>query len=186
MNVVTPGLRLVHFSMMLLVLAGVTACSNDNNGNGGSGGSGGSGSFSPASPPADICSLLTLADIQTILPGASAGAPQAGPPDPADYWARDCKWAASDISAQAVELVVFGAKTKNGVQLLKLAARSGTTNTPVSGLGDEAHYWEQDTSDNGLWTISGAYSVDVTAYFITPFPTESQLEPLVRKALGEL
>jgi len=70
---------------------------------------------------------------------------------------------------------------------IKLAAQSGQVNTPVSGLGDEAHYWEDGTNGtNGLWAQKAPYSVDTTNYFIKPFPTADQFKPLVVKALGQL
>lgn len=168
-----------------LVSVLLTACG----GGGGSGGAadGGGGAFSPAQPPSDICSLLTPSDIQTILPGVGPGAEQQTPDTSSlGFWSRDCKWQVSDMSAQSVELVIFGATTAQGLAGIKLAAQSGKINTPVTGLGDEAHYWEQDTTDNGLWAIRGSSSVDVTAYFFTPFPTEAQLHPLVAKVLGEI
>jgi hypothetical protein len=156
-------------------------------GGGGGGDGGGGGGFSPAQPPSDICSLLAPADIQTILPGVGAGAEQQTPDTSSlGFWSRDCKWQVSATAGQSVELVIFGATTAQGLAGIKLAAQTGTVNTSVTGLGDEAHYWEQDTTDNGLWALRGSYSVDVTAYFFTPFPTEAQLQPLVAKALGEI
>ncbi len=57
----------------------------------------------------------------------------------------------------------------------------------MSGVGDEAHYWEESgQGTNGLWALKSPYSVDTTAYFIQPFPTADQFEPLVVKALGQL
>ncbi len=68
-----------------------------------------------------------------------------------------------------------------------IAASSGDVNMTVSGLGTEAHYW-QDTTNNtgGLWAIDGSQSVDITAYFFTPTPPESLFHPLVAKVLGEI
>ena len=144
------------------------------------------GAFKPATPISDVCSLLTTSDVQTIMPGARPGAEQQTP-DTADFgfWSRDCSWDVSDTSVQSIELVIFGATTEQGLAGIKAAAQSGTTNTPVSGLGTEARYWVED-ADNGLWALDGSLSVDITAYFLTPMPTEAQLHPLVGKVLDEI
>jgi hypothetical protein len=48
--------------------------------------------------------------------------------------------------------------------------------------------WVDDPTvgTNGLWALDGSISVDVTAYFWNPIPTEPQLHPLVAKVLGAL
>jgi hypothetical protein len=144
------------------------------------------GTFTPSAPISDVCSLLTISDIQTVMPGARPGVEQATPPtSDLGFWSRDCKWDVSDTSVQAVELVIFGANTEQGLAGIKAAARSGKTNTSVGGLGSEAHYWVDD-SDNGVWAQNGSLSVDVTTYFLTPMPTEGQLHPFVAKVLGEI
>jgi hypothetical protein len=151
------------------------------------GGAGGSTNFVAASPPADVCALLTLTDVQTILPGAGAGAPEPVADTP-DTWSRICKWKASGIAS--VDLVVFGAKTEQGLQALTIMATTGPGNgpkTPVTGLGDRAVYWENSgINTRGLTAQKGSYSADVTAYFVDPAPTQAQLTPLVQQALDHL
>jgi hypothetical protein len=157
---------------------------------GGGGGSGdGGGGFTAASPVANVCGLLTLADVQAVMPGAVAGVEQpTADTTSVGFWSRDCKWEDAVVTSRLMELVIFGATTAQGLAGLKLAAASGDTNTPVSGLGTEAHYWVKDPpiATNGLWARDGSLSVDVTAYFFDPIPTEAQLHPLVAKVLGEL
>lgn len=146
---------------------------------------GGAGSdFTPAPPPVDPCGLLTVADAQMIVPDAQAGVLDPGPPDGPDFWSRDCAWHSAS-TGDSVDLVLFGALSENGLVGIEAAAASGDVNTPVTGLGDEAHYW-QDTPQgtNGVWALSGSVSVDVTAYFVTPFPTADQIRPLVAKGLA--
>jgi hypothetical protein len=149
-------------------------------------GAGGEGGFTPTTPITDVCSLLTLADIQTVLPAARPGAEQLTP-DTSDigFWSRDCNWDVSDTSVEAIELVIFGATTEQGLAGIKAAALSGRTNSPVAGLGEDARYWVDDVT-GGLWAFDGSLSVDITAYFLTPMPTEEQLHPLVAKVLGEI
>lgn len=157
-----------------------------NSGNNAGGTGGGGGAFQPATPISDVCSLLTISDVQTVLPGARPGAEQQTPDTAAyGFWSRDCKWDVSDTSVQSIELVVFGATTEQGLLGIKAAAQSHKTNSSVSGLGTEAHFWAEDT-DNGLWALNGSVSVDITAYFLTPMLTEAQLHPLVAKVLGEI
>jgi len=131
--------------------------------------------------------MLTLSDVQGLFPGAMSGEEQQSPPtEDLGFWSRDCKWEGNPTSV-SIELVVFGATTRDGLAGVKIAASTGTTNTLVSGLGDEAHYWEEEAvGTNGLWALKGSYSVDVTAYFFDPFPPEPLFHPLVEKALGEL
>jgi hypothetical protein len=148
-------------------------------------GGGGGGGFMPATPPADVCAMLTLADVQGLQPSSTAGVEQqTGDNTSLGFWARDCKW---DGGSTSVELVVFGALNAQGLAGIKAAARSGKVlNMAVSGLGTEAHYWQDQMDVSGLWAISGFYSVDVTSYFITPYPAEASFHPLVAKALGQL
>lgn len=146
---------------------------------------GGGGGFTPATPIADVCSLLTLSDIQTVLPGAGPGVEQTGP-DTSDlgFWSRDCKWDVSDTSVESIELVIFGATTEQGLAGITAAAY-GKSSSAVTGLGTDARYWVEDVT-SGLWAFDGSLSVDITAYFLTPMPTEAQLYPLVAKVLGEI
>src|SRR5439155_26643468 len=128
---------------------------------GGKGTSGGpSGNFTAAKPPSGVCSMLTLTDVQGALPGAQDGVEQPTADTSAHgFWTRDCKWD-GPTSATSLELVIFGALTSDGLAGIKLAARTGTTNNPVSGVGDEARYWEQsDVGTNGLWALRSPYSV---------------------------
>lgn len=176
---------------LLLAAIVVTACNGSGGGAGATdgGGSGGSnGSFTPATPPSDVCGMLTLTDVQGVLPNAQPGVEQQSPDTTAQgFWSRDCKWGGGPMSATALELVIFGALTQTGLDGIKIAAQTGTTNTPVGGVGDEAHYWEESAQGtNGLWALKAPYSVDTTAYFLQPFPTADQFKPLVVKAIGQL
>ena len=65
-------------------------------GNSGNGGNtpapagGGGGAFEAAAPVSDVCNLLTISDIQTILPGARPGVEQQTPPtSDLGFWSRD-------------------------------------------------------------------------------------------------
>lgn len=154
----------------------------------GCGGGGAAPAFEPAkAPPADVCSLLTIDDVHTLLPGARVGVEQQTQDlSHLDMWTRECKWDVSDMSAQAVHLYIFGAMTQGGLAALKgMGNNLAMINTPLTGLGAEAHYWQQD-ADNGVWALEGSSSANVTAYSLTPLTTEAQFRPLVAKVLGEL
>ena|SRR5436190_3031976 len=163
----------------------VTACSSGDDGGSATGGGGGSSTFTPGTKPADICALLTLAEVQTVLPTATAGVEEpTGDNTDLGFWADICKY---DAGNQSLELVVFVALTEAGLQGIKLAAASGDVNTPVSGVGTEAHHWEDTASGTGgLWALDSPYSVDITNYFPPTQPTADQMKPLVSKVLGEL
>lgn len=158
-------------------------------GGAGNGGTGGSSAFTPATPPSDVCAMLTLADVQAVFPNSLAGVEEpTGDNSAQGFWARICKYELSATSTQSLELVVFGALNENGLQGIKFAAQSGPVNNPVSGVGEEAHYWDDTAAHgtSGLWALKAPYSVDTTSYSITPTPTADQFKPLVVKALGQL
>jgi hypothetical protein len=158
-------------------------------GGAGNGGSGGSSAFAPATPPSDVCAMLTLADVQAVFPNALAGVEEpTGDTSAQGFWARICKYELNATPTQSLELVVFGALNENGLLGIKFAAQSGPVNNPVSGVGEEAHYWDDTAAHgtSGLWALKAPYSVDTTSYSITPTPTADQFKPLVVKALGQL
>jgi len=158
-------------------------------GGAGNGGTGGSSAFAPATPPSDVCAMLTLADVQAVFPNALAGVEEPTADTSAQgFWARICSYELSATPTQSLDLVVFGALNENGLQGIKFAAQSGPVNNPVSGVGEEAHYWDDTAAHgtSGLWALKAPYSVDTTSYSITPTPTADQFKPLVVKALGQL
>lgn len=162
---------------------GMWGCGGDDSGGGGGGG------YTPTTPPADVCALLPLTDVQVFFPAAlSSAAEPVNDPVP-NVWTRTCSYSSKPTgpSLDTVDLVVYGAKDADGVKMLTvLAGGMGTKKTPVSGIGDQATYWEQDTSNVGLVAKQGSYAVDVTAYFMTPFPSQDQLGVAVKKVLGQL
>src|SRR5947209_15737885 len=94
----------------------------------------GGSSFTPTTPVADACSMLALSDVQTLLPGAPAGAPLTLH-DTADLWLRGCAW---QVNGMAITLIVEGALTSNGDLLLGVqvdATSNGTTQaTAIAGV----------------------------------------------------
>jgi hypothetical protein len=148
-------------------------------------GSGGT-SFTPTTPVADVCSMLALADVQTLLSGAPAGAPLP-PDDTADIWTRGCAWQASGM---AVTLIVEGALTSNGNLVLGIevdATSNGTRQaTAVSGVGDKAVYLVNQGLDQILNAKKGSTVVSVAASGFTPAVPEASLQPLVVEALSKL
>jgi hypothetical protein len=150
---------------------------------------GGSGSFTPATQVADICSLLALSDVQTILPTAMDGTPQATL-STNDIFSQECDWNdSSTSSAMAVTLVIEGALTAQGASEINIvvgADQGSTQHMAVSGLGDRAEYINFTGTDQLLGARTRSYLVDVTVYLFTPDVTEAQLQPLVAKAVNAL
>jgi hypothetical protein len=147
---------------------------------------GGDTPFTPTTPVADVCSMLALSDVQTLLPGASAGVPFTLT-DTADIWLRGCGW---DASGMAVTLIVEGALTSKGNLVLGIAVdptSNGTTQaTAVAGVGDKAVYLVNQGLDQVLNARKGNNVVSVAASGFTPEVPESSLQPLVVEALGKL
>jgi hypothetical protein len=180
----------MKLSTIVMLALSATGCSSSDKDGGnatgdGGGGSGGSSSFTPGNVPSEVCALITLADVQTILPTATAGVEEPTADNSAvGFQSRICKY---DAGNQSVELEVFIALTQAGLDGIELAAQSGDVNVPVDGVGDEAHFWENnDVNTGGLWALQSPYSVDITNYFPPAFPTADQMKPLVVKALAGL
>jgi hypothetical protein len=149
---------------------------------------GGSGStpFTPTTPVADVCSMLALSDVQTLLPGAIPGAPLTLD-DTAEFWIRGCAWQANGMS---VSLLVQGALNSDGNLLLdvEVEATSNATSqaTAVPGVGDKAVYRVNQGLDQILNAKKGSTVVSVAAYGFTPDVPEASLQPLVVEALSKL
>jgi hypothetical protein len=166
---------------LLLVTMGLSAC-------------GGSTPFAPAAQPADVCSVLTLADVQTVFATAAPGA-AAQSATSSDFWMLECDWhdGAASATSQEVSLVVYGALTSTGDADLDAAlARSGDgaqQAMPVSHVGEQAVYADfagpYDVHQS-LGARSGPYWVSLTAWNFPSLCAAPQLDPLVVKALGEL
>jgi hypothetical protein len=160
----------------LLVLAAPACGSNS-----------GGAAFTPTTPVADVCSMLALADVQVLLPGAPAGTALA-PDDNADAWMRGCAWQTGGLS---VTLLAQGALTSNGNLILgiEVEATSNSTSqaTAVSGVGDKAVYLNNQPLNNQILNArKGSELVSVGANSYTPPVPESSLQPLVVEALGKL
>jgi hypothetical protein len=150
-------------------------------------GSNGGTPFTATTPVADVCSMLALEDVQTLLPGATAGTPMA-PDDTADIWLRGCAWQGS--GGMAVTLLVEGALTSNGRLVLgtEVDANSNSTTqaTAVSGVGDKAAYLVNQGLEQILNALKGSTVVSLAAYNFTPVVPEASLQPLVVEALSKL
>ncbi len=178
--------------LLLVAAAAMPACSGENLGGGGgragTGGASPSGTFTPAVEPAAPCPLLSLADVQTILPAAGAGVPQPGSTSP-EGWGLECDWKVTALGGPDVSLVVVGVVTSDGIadldRGLQSVAYDGASSMAVSGLGDAAEYTDS-TNFQILAARTGAYLIQVTVDFVTPDVTAAQLRPLVAKVLGEL
>jgi hypothetical protein len=151
----------------------------------------GSTSSFPAPEPADVCSLLTLADVQSVLPTAVPGVASTGASN-SDAWGIECDW---EGSSSGVSLLVEGAKAPAAVSVFDLAiqdaeiATTGVQIVPISDVGDEAVY-VNDTRMNAvkqeLQAASGNYWVGLIAAGFTTPVTLAQLQPLVVKVLNGL
>lgn len=149
----------------------------------------GGATFTPARRPADVCALLTQADAQTILPTAGPGARQINA-ESIDFWSIECAWwDSSSQSGKVVTLILNGAVTNTAARGLDDVLVPGVGDAQavaVDGLGDEAMYINNSGTDQRLAALIGSYVVIVWVYSITPDATESQLRPLVAKAIAAL
>jgi hypothetical protein len=161
----------------LLVLA-APAC--------GSGGHGDGTPFTPTTPVADACSMLALADVQVLVPGATAGT-TITPENDSDTWMRGCSWQAGGLG---VSLIVEGALTSTGDLVLGVAlddtSNANRTAMAVAGVGDKAVYIDNIGLDQLFNAKKGGEIVSVGAYGFTQPVAASSLQPLAVEALSKL
>ena len=152
--------------------------------------------FVPAPwPPPQICSVLTLADVQTI--SANAGQGQMDDPEtPApgsSRWVVGCAWTDRTTSPfKIVRLELDGALTPEGYAELVVDGfiddhpDANVQTTAVTGVGSAAAYIDDVTISQSLFARVKGYRVGVTASSFTPDVLEAALQPLVVKVIGQL
>jgi hypothetical protein len=137
--------------------------------------------------PADICAMLNVADLQTLLPTAGFGVeldPLTGPP----FWELGCKWNGPEGE---VQLSLAGAVTAEGnaelgVNVSYIFPDGSTSSMPVNGVGSNADYVNYSGKSQSLRAKLGPYVVTVEADGFTPDVPEATLQPLVTKVLNQL
>ena len=137
--------------------------------------------------PADICAMLTVADLQTLLPTAGSGGeldPRTGPPS----WELGCQWRGPEGK---VQLSLAGAVTAEGnaaldVDVSYIFPDGSTSSMPVTGVGNNAEYVNDSGSSQSLKAKLGPYLVTVDADGFTPDVPEATLQTLITKALNQL
>jgi hypothetical protein len=151
---------------------------------------GGLGGFTPATQPADVCSLLPLLDIKTVLPTAAAGVARPGMTMP-DQWKQECDWIDNRglYVSPAIGLFLEGAVTPQGNSNLDVEFVSigggPMQGTAVGGLGTKALYFNVlNGMSQFLEARTGSYLVSVEADNFPSPVSEAQLEPLVRKVIS--
>jgi len=146
---------------------------------------GGGAPFTPTTPVADVCSMLALADVQVLLPGAPAGSENA-PGNGADVWTRTCAWQAGNLG---LILEVEGALTSKGNQELNREADANgggyTSAAAVDGVGDMALYVAMDGYQY-LIAKQGSEVVSVKAFSFPLAVPPLSLQPLAIEALANL
>jgi hypothetical protein len=153
---------------------------------------GGLGGFTRATQPADVCSLLPLADVETVLPTAATGVVRLGMTMP-EQWKQECDWIDKRglYVSPAIGLCLEGAVTPQGNSNLDVEFVSigggPMQGTAVGGLGNEALYFKLNgVMSQFLEARTGSYLVTVEADNFPSPVSEAQLEPLVRKVISRL
>jgi len=145
--------------------------------------------FTATEPPDDVCGLLGYGDVATVLPNADRATPDQVQAS-ADIWVRSCAYGSPESTLAAVDLVLEGAISKAGNDLIVSVVDAGPGDglkQHVDGVGETATYWaDDDLHTLGLVSAWHGYGVGVTAYRVDPPPTKDQLVPLVVKVIGKL
>jgi len=141
--------------------------------------------FQKTEPVSNVCTLLSLADVQSLAPGLTTATEQP-PKSSQDVWTRSCRFSASNGMVH-VDLVVSGALTASGDQQLadnvSGAPIPEVEVTVVNGLGDRAVYTNNVFYGSGLTAKQGGYEVGVGTVISSSI---SELDLLVRSVLGRL
>jgi hypothetical protein len=130
--------------------------------------------------------LLTLADVQTILPNAGAGRylDPLGSDSAHPTWTVGCQW---DSDAGYVVLTIVGFTTADSLAIGGVIPDGGAGSMVVSGVGQRAAYGNDPGQfRQSLDTTLGSYSIGLTAYSVVPDVSEAALEPLVLKIIREI
>ena len=111
--------------------------------------------------------------------------------DGGDVWSLECDWNdSSDLYLTSVGLYLEGALTRQGDTDLDVDFNSigggPMQGTPVSGVGDEALYFNNSMGAQFLEARAGSYYVEVLAFELASPVTEAQLQPLVQKVISGL
>jgi hypothetical protein len=145
--------------------------------------------FTATEPPDDVCSLLDTADAATLLSANDGGMPDQVRAD-ADIWLRTCTYTSDEHPVQQVDLVLEGAMSQAGSDLIHKIVGEGPDGAlvqHVDGVGETATYWADDAVKTlGLISAWHGYAVGVTAYSVEPPPSKDKLVPLVVKVIGKL
>jgi len=145
--------------------------------------------FTATNPPDDVCALLDTADMATLLSSNDGGMADQVRADP-DLWLRTCTFTSSDHPIQQADLVLEGAISQAGNDLIHKIVNEGpggALTEHVDGVGETATYWADDGATTlGLVSAWHGYAIAVTAYFVDPPPSKDKLVPLVVKVIGKL
>lgn len=145
--------------------------------------------FTATEPPDDVCSLLDSTDVATVLTNPEPGAPDQVQAS-ADLWVRSCTYRSRDSALASVDLVLEGAISQAGNDLIHDVVDAGPGDglkQHVAGVGETATYWaDEDLTTLGLVSAWRSHAIAVTTYSVEPPPTKDQLVPLVIKVIGKI
>jgi hypothetical protein len=145
--------------------------------------------FTATEPPDDVCSLLAAVDLATLLASNDGGMPDRVQAN-ADIWLRTCTYTSDEQPSQQVDLVLEGAMSQAGSDLIHKIVGEGPGDAlteHVDGVGETATYWADDAVRTlGLISAWHDHAIGVTAYFVDPPPSKDKLVPLVVKVIGKL
>ncbi len=147
---------------------------------------GDAGFFPAPFPSGSPCALLTVADVQTILPSSRAGRylDPLGADAAHPTWTVGCQW---DSGAGYVVLGIIGYTTADSLAIGGVIPNGGAGSMVVSGVGRRAAYVDDPGQFRQfLETTLGSYSIGLTAYSVVPDVSEAALEPLVLKIIREI
>jgi hypothetical protein len=115
-----------------------------------------------AAPPSDACSLLTQAQVSSIL-GISVGAGQHPFPNSTSI----CGWGQTGFEGKRVVVSIYkqmGSRTPTDSFNSAKTPVQGITKTPVPGIGDDAVFVTTPGLGSGLIFRKGASAFDVRVY----------------------
>jgi len=128
--------------------------------------------------------LLSLGDVQTLLPNASGSGGDGMPTVYEQAWAITCTWPGAGAY---VTLSIEGLVTEAANESVDTGSYGGDEREPVSNLGEQAEYFGSSVFDEtGVDAKSRSFLVAVTTTHVSPPPSKDTFIPLVRKVLTQL
>lgn len=131
-----------------------------------------------ATPPTDACSLLTPAQVSSVLGIPVSAGGSLGPK-------IICSWPAPGGTSAPKRVMVYISNVRVFAGAKMGLAGKAETITPLSGVGDEAFYDVVGSSSIALFARKGDFAVSVKVFGFPPDQTKDKEKALAQDILAK-